>query len=219
MKLGKKIESSVYVLCVLASSVCVESCPSVIIAVSFCFFPLLKAWEDFPSADTPGQSFTFTLGQRCSFFHSNMENTSEFLWSDHALIKWHSSGPLIRHFRKPPGMLGTAEDVQPVELWGNEGTEQLRKGMVSVISLSPAPPSWAATDVLWWWQHRAPEPQAQCRVTDQIHLSLLCFPVGSSWFLAQAHFLQNTCWGHEVTAPINQQKPNTLIQEQKEVFS
>lgn len=47
-------------------------------------------------------------------------------------------------------MLGTAEDVQPVGLWGNEGTEQLRKGMVSVISvsLSPAPPSWAATDVL-----------------------------------------------------------------------
>lgn len=183
------------------------------------FFHCWKPVRTFPSADTPGQSFTFTLGQSCSFFLSNGENTSECLWSDHALIKWHSSGPLIRHSRKLPGMLGTAEDVQPVELWGDEGTEHLRKGMANVICLCLPPPSWAATDVLWWWQHRAPEPRAQCTVTDQIQLSLLCFPVSSSWFLVQAHFLQSTCWGHEVTAPINQQKPNTLIQEQKEVFS
>lgn len=219
MKLGKKIESSVCVLCVLASSVCAESCSSVITGRSFCFFLLLKACEDSPSAGTLGPSFTFTPGQSCSFFHSNMENTSECLWSDHALIKLHSHGPLMSHSRKPPGVLGTAEDVQPVGLWGDEGTEHLGKGMASVISLSLSPPSWAATDALRWWWHRAPEPQAQCTVTDWIHLSLLCFPVGSSWFLVQAHFLQSTCWGHEVTAPINQQKTNTLIQEQKEVFS
>lgn len=104
----------------------------------FLLFSIAESLWGPSSGDTPGQTFTFTLGQSCSFFHSNMENTWECLWSDHALIKWHSSGPLIRHSRKPPGMLGTAEDVQPVGLWGDESTEHLRRGMASVISLSPS---------------------------------------------------------------------------------
>lgn len=38
-------------------------------------------------------------------------------------------------------MLGAAEEVQPVGLWGDEGTEHLGKGMSSVISLSLFPSS------------------------------------------------------------------------------
>lgn len=126
--------------------------------------------------------------------------------------------PLNQTLQETPRDTGNSWGCAASGVMGDEGTEHLRKGMASVISLSlsllPAEQPQMFCDGV-----RAPEPQAQRTVTDQIHLSLLCFLVGSSWFLVQAHFLQNTCWGHEVTAPINQQKPNTLIQEQKEVFS
>lgn len=56
MKLEKKkIESSVCVLCVLASSACVESCPSVIALLSFFFLALLNVCEDLLIADTHDQ--------------------------------------------------------------------------------------------------------------------------------------------------------------------
>ena len=54
-EIRKKIESSVCVLCVLASSVCVESCPSVIAVLSFFFLALLKVCENLLIADTQDQ--------------------------------------------------------------------------------------------------------------------------------------------------------------------
>lgn len=58
MKLEKKKKNRiacVCVLCVLASSVCVESCPSVIAVLPFFFLALLKVCEDLLTADTQDQ--------------------------------------------------------------------------------------------------------------------------------------------------------------------
>lgn len=218
MKLGKKIESSVCVLCVLASSVCVWK--AVLLLSLVCLSAFSYCWK-------PVRTFLLQTHQ-VNLLPLHWGRAAAFpaqIWKIHQSvcdqIKLWPSGILLalnQTLQETPRDAGNSWGCAGRGVMG--GWRHRAGGEWPVSSLSVSPSSqWAATDVLWWWWLRAPEPQAQCTVTDQIHLPLLCFPVGSSWFLVQAHFLQSTCWGHEVTAPINQQTPNTLIQEQKEVFS